>query len=300
MQEILGEVSQEQLATHIQALEGVRHPTAAAAALDRAADYIQDFLQSLGYRITEHCVGENGCTYLNIVASRWGLDEPQGRVMVVAHYDTVSTSPGADDNASGVAVLLELARVLKPYQFDSSLEFVAVTLEENAREDDPGSGLRGSTALAQYAQERGWDIKGVVVLESVAYAGPDVQQNAPAGVPVEVPKTGDFLTVIGNDKSAGLVKAFNEGVQRNSISLPCVCLVVPGNGEVLPDTRRSDHAPFWDRGYQAIMLTDTTNFRNPNYHNAGDTFETLNMSFATDVCKGTAAMVIEVAGLVSQ
>jgi len=297
IQDILKEISQERIARHIRALEGIRHPAAAPAALEQAADYIQDVLQELGYRTTEHCFGEEGCTFLNVVASRWGSESPARRTLVVAHYDTVSTSPGADDNASGVAVMLEMARVLKPYQFEGAIDFAAVTLEENAREDDPGSGLRGSTALAQHAQKKGWAIEGVVVLESVAYAG-DVPQTVPAGVPVEVPAVGNFLAVIGNERSAELVEAYAGAVKRHGIDLPCVPLAVPGNGEMLPDTRRSDHAPFWDRGYRAIMLTDTTNFRNPHYHNAGDTFETLNLPFATDVCRATTAMVAELAKLV--
>ena len=73
-------------------------------------------------------------------------------------------------------------------------------------------------------------------------------------------------------------------------------MVVPGNGEVLPDTRRSDHAAFWDQGYQAIMLTDTANFRNPNYHQPGDTLETLNLAFTTEVCRAGGALAIDMAG----
>jgi hypothetical protein len=114
-------------------------------------------------------------------------------------------------------------------------------------------------------------------------------------VPVSVPATGNFLAVIGNEASRELIGGFPEAIAKAGIDLPHVLLAVPGNGEVLPDTRRSDHAPFWDAGYRAIMLTDTTNFRNPHYHRPTDTLETLNLAFAAKVCGATAAFVAELA-----
>jgi hypothetical protein len=80
--------------------------------------------------------------------------------------------------------------------------------------------------------------------------------------------------------------------------LPYFPLVVPGNGEILPDTRRSDHAPFWDLGYKAIMVTDTANFRTPHYHQTSDTLDTLNLDFAVNVCRATAGLIMELAGII--
>jgi Zn-dependent M28 family amino/carboxypeptidase len=216
---------------------------------------------------------------------------------VLAHFDTVATSPGADDNASGIAVLLELATLLSTFRFERSIQLVGVNLEENAGPDGAGQGTRGSRALAGFAREQAWDIEGVVVLESVAYAGDSVLQTAPAGIPLEVPAKGDFIALIGNENSKGLVQHFGAAIDRHRIPLPYLPLVVPGNGEMLPDTRRSDHAPFWDNGYRAIMVTDTTNFRNPHYHQPSDTLETLNLDFAGQVCRATAGLVIELAVL---
>ena len=215
--------------------------------------------------------------------------------MVLAHFDTVADSPGADDNASGVAVLLELAALLSRCRFERSVQFIAVNLEENAGEDACGAGVRGSRALAGLARESGWDIAGVLVLESVGYAGEQLSQRAPAGIQ-EVPKTGNFLAVIGNEYSRGLVQSFGRAIERHRIALPYLSLVVPENGELLPDTRRSDHAPFWDNGYRALLLTDTTDFRNPHYHQPSDTIETLNLPFAAEVCRGSGALVMELAG----
>jgi hypothetical protein len=293
--QVLEGVTVERLQSHIQALEGIRHPLVTPVALERAADYIWDTLKSLDYDMLEHRFNEDGRDFRNIIATRRGTHYPEQRVIVLAHFDTVSVTPGADDNASGVAVLLELATILKPFQFERSIQFIGVNLEENARENDPFSGTRGSRALARYAREHDWTIEGVVVLESVAYAGDSVVQTAPAGMPIKVPEMGNFIAVVGNEDSTRLVEGFAQVIERYRFSLPYLSFAVPGNGELLPDTRRSDHAPFWDNGYKAILITDTTNFRSPHYHKPSDTLETLNLAFAAEVCRATGGLIIETA-----
>ena len=290
-------VSIDRIRRHIRALEGVRHPVAAPEALENAADYITESFRSLGYEIDEHHFQDNGRPFRNIIATRRGQLHPHERIVVLAHYDTVAGSPGADDNASGVAVLLETASVLAEFSFERTIHFIGVNLEENDRDEDPNSGTRGSRALAAYARENGWNIEGVVVLESVAYAGDSVVQNVPAGVAIPVPKTGNFVAVVGNERSRDLTEAFVRAVERFRADLLHVVLEVPGNGEVLPDSRRSDHAPFWDEGFKAIMLTDTTNFRSPHYHGPSDTLETLNLEFAEKVCCATIGVILEMARL---
>jgi hypothetical protein len=178
-----------------------------------------------------------------------------------------------------------------------SVQFIGVNLEENAREDDPLSGTRGSRALARHAREHHWSIEGIVVLESVAFAGDSVIQTAPEGLPIAVPEVGDFIAVVGNEDSRRLVSGFVQAIERNQLPLPYLQIAVPGTGELLPDSRRSDHAPFWDEGYQAIMITDTTNFRSPHYHRPTDTLATLNLEFAAKVCRATAGFILEIARL---
>lgn len=295
LHEALKLVSLDRIRNHIKSIEGVRHPLTAPAALEEAAGYIRETLESLGYSMSEHTFPDNGRNFSNVIATRRGTRYPDQRVIVLAHYDTVADSPGADDNASGIAVLLELATVLTPLHLERSIQFIAVNLEENAGEHGTGTGTRGSRALASFAREHAWDIEGVVVLESVAFAGESVIQKAPAGFPVEIPGTGDFIGIVGNESSKELVQGFGQAIDRYQIPLPCFSLVVPGNGEMFPDTRRSDHAAFWDHGYKAIMVTDTTNFRSPHYHQPSDTLETLNLSFAAEVCRATGALVIELA-----
>ena len=188
-----------------------------------------------------------------------------------------------------------MATLMAQFRFKRTLHFIAVNLEENERSNDPDSGTRGSRALAAYARENRWSIAGVIVLESVAYAGDDVRQTAPSGVSVAVPEKGDFIALVGNERSRELVDGFARVIERQRLPVPHVNLVVPGNGEQLPDSRRSDHAAFWDEGYRAIMVTDTTNFRNPHYHQFSDTPETLNMEFAAKVCSAAAEFLTELA-----
>ncbi|MFN2227485.1 MAG: M28 family peptidase, partial [Anaerolineae bacterium] len=254
-------------------------------------------LAGLGYEVETHRFPAHGREFRNLLATLPGSRRPEERVLVVAHYDTVADSPGADDNGSGVAGLLELARVLAPLRFERTVQFVAVNLEENQeQEGEPKLSTVGSRALAVDARAQGWQIEGVLVLESIAYAGTDLAQQAPAGMPMEMPERGDFLAVVGNEASLRLVEAFGRAVERHDLPLPLFPIVVPGKGEVLPDTRRSDHSPFWDNDYPAVMLTDTANFRNPNYHRPGDTLETLNLDFAAAVCRAVAGVVAELAG----
>jgi hypothetical protein len=288
-------VSIDRIRSHIQALEGVRHPLATPEALERAADYITESLRSLGYDMDEQHFQDSGRPFRNVIATRRGLHLPHERIVVVAHYDTVAGSPGADDNASGVAVLLESALLLSPIRFERTVHFIGVNLEENTTDDDPGSGTRGSRALAAHARENGWDIAGVIVLESVAYAGDGVVQTVPPGIPIPVPETGNFIAVVGNEHSRMLVDGFVRAVERYRDDLPHVALMVPGNGELLPDSRRSDHAPFWDEGFRAVMVTDTTNFRSPHYHRPTDTLATLNLEFGSKVCCATAGAILELA-----
>ena len=115
-------------------------------------------------------------------------------------------------------------------------------------------------------------------------------------MPIAVPTVGDFLGIVGNVASAHLVKAVEAAANQAVPNLRTISLVVPGNGELLPDTRRSDHAAFWHHGYPAVMLTDTANFRNPHYHQSTDTIETLNLAFMEQVARAVAAAVIRLCG----
>lgn len=294
IQSTLHGISIENMRRHIQALEGVRHPVSAPKALERAEEYIREHFESLKFELIEHHFDEDGNDYRNIIGIHRGKQNPESYVAVLAHFDSELETPGANDNASGVAAVLEIARVLCPLTFGKSIMFIGVNLEENKTGKSGGLITRGSKALADHAKTQAWDITGLIDLEEIAYASDSVEQTAPP-LPIELPKIGNFIGVIGNENSASLVQGFIKSIERYGIPLPYFPLVVPGNGEILPDTRRSDHAPFWDAGYQAIMVTDTADFRTPHYHQASDTLETLNLDFALNVCRATAGTVIDMA-----
>lgn len=294
-EDLLAQVSVDRIRDHIRQLEGIRHPVVDPHALEQAAEYIDTLFRSLGYPVEPYFFTQGDRQFRNIIATRLGRRHPEERVMIIAHYDTVPVSPGADDNASGVAVLLELATVLEPVQFDRTVQFIAVNLEEH-QSNGPleETALFGSRALAVHGREQGWKIEGVVVLETIAYAGETIVQKAPEALPMELPEYGDFIAIVGNETSAGLVQAFVQATERYQIPLPVVPFVVPGRGEMLPDTRRSDHSAFWDQGFRAVMVTDTADFRNPNYHQPSDTLDTLNLPFAAQVCRLVGGVVLDV------
>jgi len=278
----------ERLRIQVQALAGERHPERAPAALERAADYLSREFRTLSLTVTEHRFKARGRTFRNVIGTL--ASHPKSAeaapLVIAAHYDTVAGSPGADDNASGLAVMLETMRGLRGRPLPRPVRCIAFCLEE---ED-----LTGSRAYAASLRDANQAIHGAIVLECVGYASTEPgSQATPPGLPIKVPTVGDFLAIIGNEASASLVAALQGSAKRQAPDLKTVPLVVPGRGEALPDTRRSDHAAFWDHGYQAIMLTDTANFRNPHYHRPTDRIETLDFAFMEQVVVCLTAAVVQ-------
>ena len=213
-------------------------------------------------------------------------ESPAAPLILAAHYDTVIGSPGADDNASALAVLLDVARRVATTRLSRPVRFIAFCLEEE--------NLLGSRAYVEQLGMAQPPILGAIILECVGYARDEEgTQKIPPGVPVTVPTAGNFLAVIGNQGSLALTLAVEQAMRPH---LPVVPLVVPGNGEQLPDTRRSDHTAFWEQGLPAVMLTDTANFRNPHYHQPTDRLETLNLDFMAAVADAVTAAMMMLAG----
>ena len=139
---------------------------------------------------------------------------------------------------------------------------------------------------------------GAIILECVGFARSEADtQQAPPGIPIAVPTQGDFLAIVGNEASRSLVSQLEQETRRHAVQLKTLSLVVPGRGEAVPHTRRSDHASFWDAGYPAVVLTDTANFRNPHYHRETDTVDTLNLEFLSNVAAAVTATAIQIAGV---
>jgi aminopeptidase YwaD len=272
---------------HLQRIIGERHPDSSAESLRGTADYLRQQFTNLGLSTVSHEFSAWGRIYENVIATTpHDRDSSAAPLILAAHYDTVIGSPGADDNASALAVLLDIARQVVNVLLQRPVRLIAFCLEEE--------NLLGSRAYAAHLTSTQQSILGAIVLECVGYTRDEEgSQKIPPGVPVTVPTIGNFLAVIGNQGSHALTMVVEQAMKSR---IPVVPLVVPGNGELLPDTRRSDHTSFWDAGYPAVMLTDTANFRNPNYHQPTDTIETLNLNFMRLVADGVAAAVMELAG----
>ena len=279
---------QDRLLAHLHALIGERHPVTSPTHLQQVEEYIADTFQQLGLQVSLHPFEAMGGTYRNVIASLLPTHQATGQgtslapLILAAHYDTVEGSPGADDNASAVAVLLETARRLRGVDRIREIHCIGFCLEEE--------GLLGSLAYAAELKAAMRTITGAIVLECVGYAGGEEgSQTAPPGISIAVPTIGNFLAVVGNTASAALTASVARAAKPH---VPVVPLVIPGSGERLPDTRRSDHAAFWHYGFPAVMLTDTANFRNPNYHKSTDTLDTLNLGFLEQVANAVTATAI--------
>lgn len=278
----------ERLLAHLRALIAERHPLSSPAALQQAEDYLAEQFRLLGLAVSMHAFEALGGTYRNVIGTHSASPPPPAAeppMVVAAHYDTVEGSPGADDNASALAVMLEAARGLRDVPLSREVRFIAFCLEE---ED-----LLGSLAYVSSLKRAHHAIAGAIVLECVGYAcAAEGSQRKPPGVPIAVPSAGDFLAIVGNTASAGLAAAVEGAVKERIPELKTVTLTVPGDGELLPDTRRSDHAAFWHYGYPAVMLTDTANFRNPHYHRSTDRLDTLDLEFMEKVTTAVVAATV--------
>ena len=278
---------------HLEALVGERHPETSPRALQRAAHYLATQFSKSDWSTNSQLLKAWGNTYRNVLAIKYPSRQRLGKelppILIGAHYDTVPGSPGADDNASGLVVLLEVASQLSMTPLARPVWLVAFCLEEQDR--------LGSQAFASRLKEEGRELAGAIILECVGFARTeDGTQQAPPGVPIAVPTQGDFLAMVGNEASKTLVLQLEQDARQHKPRLKTLSLLVPGRGEVMPHTRRSDHASFWDAGYPAVMLTDTANFRNPHYHRETDTMDTLNLKFLSNVAATVTATVIQIAG----
>lgn len=277
------------LEADVRALSVVRHRLAAPAALQAAEDHVALELGAAGLRVERQLFEWHGMEFRNVVATREGTDPSRPLVVVGAHFDSRPRTPGADDNASGVAAMLEVARRLDGETLGASIEFVGFNLEELQRL--PLQFAIGSRAYARWLRRRGARVAGALNLEMLGYTGPD--QALPVGVRLvkKVPRTGNFIAAVGDWGSRDLLAAFERAAAPH---LPVVGLAVPLRGWVVPDVRRSDNASFWDEGYPSLMVTDTADLRNPHYHRPSDTPETLDFDF---LARATAAVTAATAAL---
>ena len=277
-------IDPQRLLRALESIVGDRSPFSGERHLAAVEAFIEAELKSYGLAVESDYFPYRGKKFRNIVGS---IPAQRGTPLVIlaAHFDSVQGTPGADDNASGVAVLLEAARRLSQTKLRSQLLFCAFNLEE--------LNMIGSTYFAKKLKSAKMKVDLMISLEMVGYTNSRAgSQKYPTGLSWLYPDRADFIGVIGNWNSHSSLRKFARGMSRVA-GLPVETLSVPGNGGLIPAVRLSDHAPFWDAGYPALMVTDTSFFRNPNYHRSTDSLERLNLDFMAKVCEGVIRGVLE-------
>lgn len=249
--------------------------------LEETAHYIENYYRSIGLEPAREPYTYKKKTVANIVAEVGAAAEPAKLYLLGAHYDSVGGTVGADDNASAIAVQLEVARKLMAVKAEhglpATIRFVSFTLEEPPVY---GTRLMGSRVYARKVKKANERIDGMICLEMVGYT---CHEPGCQGYPfpltfMSYPDTGNFIGIIGNFRSRHFTRALHESFQKNK-ALPVEKLTVPWSGYLVPNVRLSDHASFWDHGYKAVMITDTAFYRNPHYHTGRDTMDKLDFEF---------------------
>jgi Zn-dependent M28 family amino/carboxypeptidase len=256
------------------------------ADLKAAEDYVAQTFAAMGYAPRRQTYINQRTAVSNVIA---GDENPDGYYILGAHYDTVPGTPGADDNASGVAVLLEVARLARTPAPPRPWAFIGFTCEEPPSFFTPSMGSR---VYARQARQQKAKIRGMLCLEMVGYYSREPHsQSLP--LPLRLmgyPTTGDFIGLVSDRRSRPLMGRLEAAV-KGGCRLPAITLAVPLGGHLLPEVRLSDHASFWDEGYPAVMLTDTAFMRNPHYHGDGDVMALLDMDAMTELTLGLANFV---------
>jgi Zn-dependent M28 family amino/carboxypeptidase len=294
------EIDIEKLKAHVKYLSTEVHPRSSDqfSNLEKAGQYVFDELKATGAPVEVQEVKVKGKIYRNFIA-RFGPST--GPLLVIgAHYDSdaytprnrkpkgtiaETYTPGADDNASGVAGLLELARLLSKKPQSRSIELVAYTLEE-----DPHFGTEemGSFRHARSLKESGRDVQLMLSVEMIGYfSDKENSQDYPAaGMSTLYGDRGNFIALVGNLSHFGVIRRA-KALMRGVSDLPVISCNAPSN---LQGIDSSDHLNYWNEGYPALMVTDTAYYRNPHYHRPTDTFDKLDYRRMAKVVQGIYAI----------
>lgn len=278
--------TRDKLAAHVYRLAGEigERNYQRPASLEDASEYIESEFRDMGYNPVSEVYGDK--SYRNIVVNHYGRHRRNEILVIGAHYDSVWLSPGADDNASGVAILLEIARSVQSKRQDRTIRFIAFTNEEwpfFGREN------MGSMVHAENSFERKENIVGMIALEMLGYYSAEPgSQRYPRPLNYFYPDTGNFVAFVSNVSSR---KFLHNAISRfRSIGrVPSEGLVAPRL--LVPDIRRSDNYAFWSYGFPALMITNTANYRNRRYHRNTDRYDTLDYETMARVSEGLTGML---------
>jgi hypothetical protein len=257
--------------------------------LAKAAGYITGRFEEMGYSVKRQEYPVSGVICANFEVERLGTKRPEEIIVIGAHYDTVPQTPGADDNASGVAALLALAKTLSTLSPERTVRLVAFANEEPIYFQTE---LMGSRVYAKQCKARGDKIVAMLSLETMGYySDKKKSQKYPFPLSLFYPSRGNFIAVVGNRESNALVDQVTKVLKRHK-AIPVESASLPGK---LQGVGWSDHWSFWQEGYPAVMITDTAPFRNPHYHRATDTAGTLNYKKLAAAVQGLEAVLSDLA-----
>ncbi len=269
-------ILKQQLHDHLNQIVRERDPYLNSGGHFFVREYIRETLTQWG-TVEVHEFKFNGKTHQNLILnlnSASNSDLPP--ILIGAHYDAVPGTPGADDNATGVAVLLEMARVFASNPLKYPVKLVAFDLEEY--------GLLGSTAYAEYLKDKEQKLRLMLSLEMLGYCNhAPGSQTYPDLIKPFYSDRANFIALVGNLSAIFDMNSLSKQMKQHGT--PTEILPDPSAGKLVPITGFSDHRSFWQQKYRAIMVTDTAMLRNPHYHKASDTIETLNLDFLTNACQ---------------
>lgn len=298
LSELVAKVNIDSLRKNMKDIEGIRNYLKQPNKIAEVKDIIDHqfingglFSKRQGFKYVNQ-------DFENLTGRKHGIIDESQTYIIDAHFDTANDAPGADDNGSGVLGVLEALRILKDYHFEKNILFASFDLEE--------AGLVGSGRYVQSGINAWEKIQGVLNFEMIGfYSNQPNSQQLPTGFELVFPDAvakisadeyrGNFIVNVGNDASKNLMNTFESVATQYVPALKVISLQTPGKGSLTPDLRRSDHARFWDGNINALMLTDGSNFRNPNYHLASDTSGTLNFEFIANVTAASLATLAQLA-----
>ncbi len=264
---------------------GERNVRHRPAELARAEEFIARELGDAGYTVQRQEYEVDGTVCTNLEVEILGTSKPDEIVIVGAHYDSVADCPAANDNGSGVAALLSLARGCCNSRNDRTLRFVAFVNEE---EPYAHTERMGSWVYARRCRRQGEKITAMLSLETIGYYSDEPKsQKYPRPLGLLYPSTGDFISFVGNTRYAALVRQVVRAFRRHEL-FPSQAGAVP---EVFSDIGRSDHWPFWQEGYPALMVTDTAPFRYRYYHTPEDTVDKIDFARMARVVRGLRSVI---------
>ncbi len=256
-------------------------------ALQKAAEYISGQFAAAGYQVGEQSYLADDKQVSNIWVEKKGSLHPEEIVVIGAHYDSPPGSPGADDNASGTAALLELARLFRDRKPARTIRFVAFVNEEPPFFQTE---LMGSRVFAAEAARKGEKIVAMLALESIGYySDAPGSQQYPFPLSVFYPDTGNFIGFVGNFNSRSLLRRCIRAF-RETTRFPSEGVLAP---EFITGIGWSDHWSFWREGYPALMVTDTAPYRNPHYHEQTDTPDSLDYGRMARIVSGLMRILTE-------